>query len=93
MSSSLIVTIERVASMSQRQPRPHGCPQVLAALSLGATKKGLAEVATADVGSMRIDAGRGFLLYHGAHDIDYAMPIVLEGGEWKVTSLEGTPLL
>jgi len=32
------------------------------------------------------------VLYRGVGGEPYAMPMVLEGGAWKVGSLEGTPL-
>jgi hypothetical protein len=68
------------------------CPQTLAALGMGSTQRALLEAAEADVGSLRAEGDRGFLLYYGARGAPYAMSMVKEGGAWKVSSLEGSPL-
>ena len=69
-----------------------GCPQILAVLSGRTSQTTLEETAQADVGSLRVNGDRGFLLYHGARGLDYAFPVALEAGEWKLAGLEGTPL-
>jgi hypothetical protein len=48
--------------------------------------------ARSDVGALRIEGDHGFVLYHGPGGEPYAMPMVMEGGAWKVGSLEGAPL-
>jgi len=63
------------------------CAKILAALSGGLPPAALHEVAEADVGSLRIEGERAFVLFHGAHGVDYFMPMVREGGEWKVAAL------
>lgn len=68
------------------------CPQLLAALSKGVPTSTLAEAAQADVGSLRFEGERAFLIYRGAGKQVYAIAMVKQGGEWKVASLSGTPL-
>jgi hypothetical protein len=68
------------------------CPQLLAALSKGVPVSTLAEAAQANVGSLRFEGERAFLIYRGAAKQVYAIAMVKQGGEWKVASLSGTPL-
>jgi hypothetical protein len=42
--------------------------------------------------SLRREGNQGFALYHGIDGKNYAFPLVLEKGEWKMTSLGATPL-
>lgn len=50
------------------------------------------EAAQADVGSLRVEGDRAFVIYRGFGDSVLAIPMSEEGGEWKVASLAGTPL-
>ena len=50
------------------------------------------EITTVDAGSLRHEGEQGFLIYHGAGDVTYAMPLRDEGGTWKVAALSGTTL-
>jgi hypothetical protein len=53
----------------------------------------LAKAAKADVGSLRIEGDRAFIVYRGApKGTFYAISMSKEGGSWKVASLAGTPL-
>jgi hypothetical protein len=55
-------------------------------------KSVLEEAAQADVGALRTEGDRGFLLYHGASNTDYAISMAKESGAWKVGALAGVPL-
>jgi hypothetical protein len=90
LAAAAAKSFEQLASRSK-----HGggsCGATMAALSGGVPKGGLEEAAQADVGALRIEGGRGFLLYHGARGTDYAISVAKEGGAWKVGALAGTPL-
>ena len=50
------------------------------------------EAAQADVGSLRIEGDRAFLIYTGLSGTVIAIPVVNEDGSWKVAGLAGTPL-
>jgi hypothetical protein len=51
------------------------------------------EAAKANVGSLRIEGGRAFVIYRGSDGKTIlAMPMVKEDGGWKVASVAGTPL-
>jgi hypothetical protein len=51
-----------------------------------------AEAAQADVGSVRVEGERSFVIYTGVESAVLAMPMTNEHGSWKVSSLTGTPL-
>jgi len=48
--------------------------------------------AEADVGSLRVEGERSFVIYTGVGGTVLAMPMANEDGEWKVASLSGLPL-
>jgi hypothetical protein len=91
MAASLVATMEAFAA-KYGKGKVQSCPQLLAALATGSSQRALEETAEANVGSLRTEGDRAFLLYHGPHEAPYAMPMAREGGAWKVGSLEGAPL-
>lgn len=92
LSAEAVAGIEQFAAAFAESEDIEGCPDVLGALSGKASDRALREAAQADVGSLRAQGGRGFLLYHGAGGVDYAIAVAEEGGEWKLASPEATPL-
>lgn len=68
------------------------CAGILEAISEGAPQEAFRAAAVADVGSLRIEDGRAFVLYYGAQGATYAIPMKQEDGRWKVASLAGTPI-
>lgn len=92
LSAEAVAGIEQFAAAFAQEQGIEGCADVLGALSGKASDQALREGAQADVGSLRAQGGRGFLLYHGAHGVDYAIAVAEEGGEWKLASPEATPL-
>lgn len=70
-----------------------GCAGILGrVISRAALPELRKEAAEADVGSLRIEGDRAFLIYSGAGGTTIAIPVVNEDGGWKVASLAGTPL-
>lgn len=92
MAAELVAGLERFATAYGQQNHLDGCGEILATLSGNAGQKTLEEAAQADVGSLRTDGRRGFLLYHGARGLALQMPVAKEGGAWKVAALDGSPL-
>ena len=75
------------------QPQGVGCPEILAKLTNRAALPALrAEAARADVGSLRIEDDRAFIIYRGLDDTILAMPMANEDGSWKVAGIAGTAL-
>lgn len=90
LSSSMVKQLEELASQSE-QLKGKGCAPILDALTASvpdATRTAMTEV---DAASLRYDEERAFLLYHGADDTDYFIPMVEEQGNWKVSALASTP--
>lgn len=67
------------------------CPEVLASFSAGLSAATLREAAVAEVGAMRTEGDRAFLLFHGTHGDAYFMPMLREGG-WKVAAVAASLL-
>jgi hypothetical protein len=91
MAASLVATMEEFAA-KYGKGKVQSCPQLLGALATGSSQRALEETAEANVGSLRTEGDRAFLLYYGPRNAPYAMPMAREGGAWKVGSLEGAPL-
>jgi hypothetical protein len=82
---------ELVAQSGQAEDA--GCPEILAKLTNRAALPALrAEAARADVGSLRVEDDRAFIVYRGPDDTILAVPMASEDGSWKVASIAGTPL-
>jgi len=67
------------------------CATTLAVLSAPLPPRVLREAAVADVGALRAEGDRGFLLFDGAHG-SFFMPVRREDGNWKVTAIAASPL-
>jgi hypothetical protein len=91
MASGITQSRQQLAAASKQQGAL-GCPELLAALSAGVPAAARREAAQADVGSLRVEGDRGFILFHGARDTDYFMPMAREDGRWKVAALAASPL-
>lgn len=92
MSKGIVETFEKLAKQS-KQIKATGCGEILQKLTNPAAKQSMkAEAAKANVGSLRTDGDRSFVIYTSIGDTILAMPMANEGGTWKVVSLAGTPL-
>jgi hypothetical protein len=92
MAKTIVESFERLAAQA-KQVEDKSCAGILEALTNPAAKKALkAEAEKADVGSLRVEGGRSFVIYNGPRGAILSMPMAREGGAWKVSSLAGTPL-
>lgn len=86
-------TIESFNEMQSNPGKKLGCAKILEVLINPDAKQLMkAEAAKADVGSLRVEGERGFLLYTTPGSGAQAIPMENEGGTWKVASIAGTPL-
>lgn len=92
LSAEVIAGLEQFAAAYAGDKQIEGCPDVLESLSASTSTSTLKESAKADVGSLRMEGDRGFLLYHGAGGAELAIPVTQEGGEWKLAAPDATPL-
>lgn len=92
MSSGIVESFKQLASKAQGAGETD-CASVLEALTNPAAKASMkAEAEQADIGSLRIEDERAFVIYTGLENTIFAMPMASEDGDWKVASLAGTPL-
>lgn len=92
MSKSVIESFKQLAAQA-KGAEDTSCAAILERLTNPAAKPAMkAEAAQADVGSLRVEGERAFLIYTGAEKTVLAMPMADEGGTWKVAGLAGTPL-
>lgn len=91
LAADAVAVIERFAASYGDGKKPQSCPYVLEMLT-SAEGPALEQAAEADVGALRQEGDRGFLLYHGAGGLDYAIPVVEEEGDWKLSAPEPSPL-
>lgn len=68
------------------------CGEVLATLTAAVPRAVLREAARADVGALRVEGESGFLLFRGARDEDFFIPMAREDGGWKVAAVAASPL-
>jgi hypothetical protein len=92
MSKTITEGFEKLAAQA-KQIEDASCAGILEKLTNPAAKGAMkAEAEKANVGSLRVEEDRSFLIYTGIGGTVLAMPMANEGGEWKVASLAGTPL-
>jgi hypothetical protein len=92
MARSTVESFERLAAQAT-QIEDKSCGGILEKLTNPAAKQALkVEAEKADVGSLRTEGDRSFVIYTGAEGTILAIPMAREGGTWKVASLTSTPL-
>ena len=92
MAKSVVESFEKLAAQA-KQVQASDCAGILEKLTNPAAKASMkAEAKQADVGSLRVEGDRSFVIYKGAGGTILAMPMSNEDGAWKVASLAGTPL-
>jgi hypothetical protein len=92
LSKSSVESLEKLAPQT-KQSGTSSCAAILKEVTNPAAKRALkAEAAVVDVGSLRIEGERAFVIYTGPKGTVIAVPMTNEGGVWKVASLAGTPI-
>ncbi len=80
------VPMEQYAERSP-QTKGKGCAAALEALTGNAASANSPSTLTGPIASLRVEGVNGFVLYHGAGGVDYFVPMVKEGGAWKLGAL------
>lgn len=84
LSTAMLSKIEHLAT-SSTDLEDKSCPSFLEAfLRLSERER---QESSVDAGSLRQQGTTGFLVYYGAGEVVYAMPLSRDGEEWKVSSL------
>ncbi len=92
VSKPVTESFEKLAAQA-KQFDETSCGGILEKLTNPAAAQALKEeAAKANVGSLRVEGDRSFVIYTGIDGTVLAMPMANEDGDWKVASLAGTPL-
>lgn len=86
LAKAAVAPLEQLASSSPKL-KGKSCAAILAALEGGVPASSRASTLIGPVASLRAEGKRGFALYHGPHGVNYFVPMVKEGGSWKVGAL------
>lgn len=87
VAQALLEKLEGLAAQSERK----GCTDLLESFTTPMSDEEWREVTVMDAESLRVNGQQATLVYQGAADTTYSMPLREEGGEWKVESLAATP--
>jgi hypothetical protein len=86
--------IEQLEELAAQSPqfKDSGCGPLLEAFTRPLPAAVQREITSVDAGSFRHEGEQGFLIYYGADETVYAMPMRSEDGSWKVSALSGSAL-
>jgi hypothetical protein len=90
LSSGAIAVIQRAV---QAAPAKGGsdCPAALNRLTAGISRADGRQIENPRIVSLRLKGDRAFLIFD-AGGAPFAIPMLRQGGEWKVAAVSGTPL-
>jgi len=91
LSKGNIEQLEQLAAQSPEY-KDAGCAPILKAFTRPLPAAVQREITTVDAGSFRSEDEQGFLIYRGADQTVYAMPLSNEDGSWKVAALSGSAI-
>ncbi len=86
--------IEQLEQLAAQSPqfKGSGCGPILKAFTRPLPAAVQREITSVDAGSFRHEGEQGFLIYSGADQTVYAMPLRDEDGSWKVAALSGSAI-
>lgn len=88
ITEAMLEKLDGLASQSERK----GCAEVLEDFTTPMSDAAWEEITEMDAGSLRIGDEKAFLIYRGADDVVFTMPLREEDGEWKIETLTPTSL-
>jgi hypothetical protein len=91
LSQAMLTKIEHLA-ISSTDLADKSCPSFLGAFTSLSDQERRDSTVVDDAGSLRQQGDHAFLIYYGANEVVYAMPLSLEGGAWKLASLSSKRL-
>lgn len=90
LAAPLIVQLEKTAKTLGAKP---GCTSALEVQANRAPESARENTMTGPIDALRVAGPQAFAFYHGTEGDDYVMPLVEEGGEWKLASLQEQKVL
>jgi len=90
LGKTAVDQLEKLAEFNGQKAANQGCAAYMKAVWTRAVDSRLkAEAKEADVGSLRVEDDRAFLIYHGFEGKVELLNMEKENGRWKVANLEG----
>jgi hypothetical protein len=88
LSRSVQASLVRLANTSAApaNAKTKSCAKIVGALFSAIPPAAAREAAIAEVAALRVKGERGFLLFHGAHDVAYVVRMQREKGRWKLAA-------
>jgi hypothetical protein len=85
--------IEQIELIAEKSPQVKGqsCAEVLGGLNQVSGGES-PDKPKGGIASLRIEGDTAFAIYRGTDGKGYALPLIREGGQWKLTALGPTPL-
>lgn len=90
LSRAMLAKVEHLAT-SATDLADKSCPSFLGAFT-SLSDQERRDSTVVDAGSLRQQGDHAFLIYYGADEVVYAMPLSLEDGAWKLASLSSKRL-
>jgi hypothetical protein len=90
LSQAMLAKIEHLAT-SATDLADRSCPSFLGAFT-SLSNQERRDSTVVESGGLRQQGDHGFLIYYGADEIVYAMPLTREGETWKLASLSSKQL-
>ena len=91
LSRAMLAKIEHLAT-SATDLADKSCPSFLGAFTSLTDQERRESTVVAAGGSLWEQGDHAFLIYRGAHEVVYAMPLTREGDAWKLASLSSKSL-
>jgi hypothetical protein len=91
LSGAVLVKIEHLAT-SATDLADKSCPSFLGAFTSLTDQERRESAIVNEGGSLRQQGDHAFLIYYGAREVVYAMPLSREDGAWKLASLSSKAL-
>lgn len=91
LAGDVVESLKRLAGSSE-EAQGEDCVGTLETLAEGVPQSAFEQAAVADVGSLRVEGERAFVLYRGSRGVVFAMPMQNQDGGWKVGAFAGTPI-
>lgn len=86
LAKAAVQPLEQLAESSPKL-KGKGCAAIIGALMSQVPASSRANPLGDGVASLRFEGERGFALFHGPKGVDYFVPMVKEGDEWKVGAM------
>lgn len=85
LTKRLVEQLEESATLVGAEP---GCAKALEAQAIPVPKSALANTMSGPIDALRVKEDTAYAFYHGTEGKDYILPLLEQGGEWKLASIK-----